>query len=306
MNRTLPAAALTVVAALALAGCTGAGASSPSPSPSATALPAGTYAIDCDSSASVREDAITVLGPDTYRLGGWSHIRSVGAFKTVARPVGDYRIDSENYVADDSCAGNPTLSVILVKKTHDWDRQHANGLESQFPTDGLTFGDVTDITLELRLRPEVSSIPSASMLKVAYGDLLSDAELAAFDNGHVNLELTLFGSGATADSPFMNAGVLIDVDPAEFGDGWVRVKVPREQLTFYTEDNYVRAEVGADEYQDLRVQGLRINPETSSSSTVRNYVGDAFDAQSRPELFKEMGIAFALIEVGRSPQEDAA
>ena len=254
----------------------------------------------------MRPEAITLLGPDDYRVGGWSHISGVGAFESVARAVGDYRIEPENYIADDSCAGHKTLDAILVKKTHDWDRQHANGIETQFPTEGLTFGDVTDITLELRLRPEDSAIPSPAALAAAYGDLLSESELAAFDSGHVNLELTLFGAGATADAPFMNAGIIIDVDPAEFGEGWVRVMVPRDQLTFYTEDNYVRTEVGADEHQDLRVQGLRINPETASGSTVRSYVGDAFDGQSRPEFFKEMAITFALIEVGRvAPEGDA-
>ena len=50
----------------------------------------------------------------------------------------------------------------------------------------------------------------------------------------------------------------------------------------------------------IEFQGLRINPETSSGMTVRNYLLDDFDVTAKPELFKEMAITFALIEVGRS------
>ena len=77
-------------------------------------------------------------------------------------------------------------------------------------------------------------------------------------------------------------------------------KVPREDLTFYTEANYERTEVGSDQHQDLLVQGLRINPETSSGNEVRVYVGDDFDVKAKPELFKEMALAFHTIEVERA------
>jgi len=114
------------------------------------------------------------------------------------------------------------------------------------------------------------------------------------------MELTLFGEGATADQPFMNAGLIIAVDPEQASQGWVRVQIPREQLTFYTEENYERTPVTDSDWQELTVQGLRINPETANGLTVRHFVLDNFDATAKPELFKEMAITFAVIEVGRS------
>jgi hypothetical protein len=189
---------------------------------------------------------------------------------------------------------------VLAKKTYDWDRQHANGMESSFPTEELTFGEVDSLVLVLRLDPARTHLPSAQDLAAAYGDRLTAQQLAELDSGEINLELTLFGEGATADQPFMNAGAIIAVDPAQAAAEWVRVQVPRADLMFYTEENYVRTEVGSDEWQDLRVQGLRINPETAEGLTVRHFVLDDFDVQAKSELFKEMALTFALIEVGRS------
>jgi hypothetical protein len=288
--------------ALLLAGCSGA-VSETSSSPSASSAPEpsfepGVYAIECNSAASARASAVQLLGPNVYAMGGWSHLTGVGQFANAALSVGDYRITSDNYVPDPTCADHKTLSVVLVKKTWDWDRNHANGMESAFPQEHVTFGDVTDITLEMRLVAERTSIPSADALAASYGDVLTAGQLAQLDNQMVNLEVILFGQGATADRPFMNASAAVSVDPTEFADGWVRVKIPREDFEWYTEDNYVRTPVDADEHQGLAVQGLRINPETSSGLTARHFMGDNFDPSARAELFKEMGLAFALIGVG--------
>ena len=260
----------------------------------------GVTSVTCDLSTQADPDAIAVLADPEWRVGGWNHVNGVGSFATTKLEVGDYAISAENWLADPTCAGAKTLATVLAKKTYDWDQQHANGIESQFPTEHLTFGDVTDLVLVLRFDLERSHLPDAGELDAAYGDLLTEAELASFDSGQINMELTLFGEGATADQPFMNAGLIIEVDPDQAAQGWVRVQIPRWQLSFYTEENYERTEVTASEWQDLTVQGLRINPETSSGMTVRNYLLDDFDVTAKPELFKEMAVTFALIEVGRS------
>lgn len=294
---------LAAASAVVLSGCSTAltePSASPSHAPAAEpSFDPGVYTIECESSASARASAVTVLNDEFYGVGGWSHLNGVGQFANAAGSVGDYRITAENYLPDPTCAGRKTLSVVLVKKTWDWDRNHANGMESAFPQQNLTFGDVTDITLELRLDPERTVIPSADALAASYGEFLTAEQLADLDAQVVNLEVILFGQGATADQPFMNASALVAIDPADFADNWVRVKIPREDLTWYTEDNYERTPVGADEHQDLTVQGLRINPETGSKLTARHFIGDRFDPQARDELFKEMAITFALIEVGR-------
>lgn len=264
------------------------------------ALESDILAIECDSRVSIRESALTRLSDEFNAMGGWSHLNGVGQFANAAHPVSAYRIGGEAYQEDPSCNGAKTLETVLVKKTWDWDRNHANGMETSFPNEGIDFGHVTDLVLEIRIDSERSSIPSAGELEDAYAEFLSAEDLAELDNQQVNLELTLFGEGATADQPHMNASAMVAVDPAQFADQWVRVQVSREDFSWYTEDNYQRTEVGADEYQDLRVRGLRINPETGSGLTARHYIGDDFDPQARDELFKEMAITFALIEVGHS------
>lgn len=275
--------------------------SAPASALSAPSFPDGVTPVTCDLTEQSRTaDAVTVLGDPTWRLGGWSHINGVGSFATVAQPVGSYRISAENWTADDTCGGAKTLATVLVKKTYDWDQQHSNGMEAAFPGEGVTFGDVRDLVLVLKLDPELTRIPSAEELSAAYGDLLTPEQLTGLDSGQVNLELTLFGEGATTDQPFMNAGTIISVEPAQAASGWVRVQIPRSALTFYTEENYARTEVGAGQWQELKVQGLRINPETADGATVRRLRPDDFDATAKPELFKEMALRFALIEVGRA------
>lgn len=264
--------------------------------------PDGVSAIDCDLAAQARpgDQALRLLGPDAYRVGGWNHINGVGAFDTVSLPPQSYAISASNYVEDPSCGGVRSLGVILVKKTYDWDRQHANGMESRFDTERLTFGEVEDVVIELRLRPDVSTIPGPADLAAAYGDLLTADQIDQLDDGLVHLEVTLFGTGATAEAPFMNASALVTIDQAQVADGWVRIQIPHDAFDFYTEENYVRTPVGADAWQDLTIAGLRINPETAQRLTARYFLLDDFDPAARPELFKEMGMAIALIEIGRA------
>lgn len=289
---------------LALGACSpGDGTATPSAQASAAItqdLPAGVNAVECGPASEGRLHAVTVLNGSAFGVGGWNHINGVGQFEHVMLPVRDYRITAENYLQDPTCADAKTLSVVLAKKTWDWDRNHANGMQATFPTDELTFGDVTDVSLVVRIDADRTTIPTADQLAKRYGDYLTADQLAELDNQAVTLELTLFGADATADQPFMNASAMVTIDPGEHADAWVRVHVPREGLTWYTEENYVRTEVGADAHQELLVQGLRINPETSSGLTVRHYLGDSFDPQARAELFKEMALTFALIEIGRA------
>ena len=290
-------AALTVVlgSALTLSAC------------SPAILEHGTYIVDCNTVETARPDgdALQLLSHDVYQLGGWNHINGVGSFENVARGVGEYKITAANWLPDESCTDLNTLQTTLVKTTYNWDKQHANGFEARFPTAGLTFGDITDVVLEFRIRPEDTYIPSQEELAAAYGDLLTDAQLADLDQSMVNLEITLYGMGATADQPFMNAGIMVSVDPAEFDDLWVRVQIPREDFYWYTIDTDERTPVTIDDWQDLGVGGALIVPETHLRNTVRHLIPDEFDGQLKPELFKELGLTFALIEIGRvAPTEE--
>lgn len=311
MNLVPRIVALSALCALALAACTANSTTAPSPEPAVDSLPNqapmpdfpdGVTSVECDLAEQARpaDAAVAVLSDPTWRVGGWSHVTGVGAFETVKLGVGDYRITAENWLPDATCGDGKTLGVVLAKKIYDWDRQHANGMESQFGGEKLTFDGVTDVVLVLKFDPEVSHLPSAEEIVATYGDLAEAAQLAELDSGNVNLELTLFGQGANADQPFLNAGTIITIDPQQAAAGWVRVQIPRSELEFYTEENYARTPVADGEWGDLIVAGLRINPESSSGNVVRHILGDNFDGTAKPEMFKEMGLQFALIEVGRS------
>ncbi|WP_297082732.1 hypothetical protein, partial [uncultured Demequina sp.] len=285
--------ALVVATAIVLAGCSGDGGTgvgltasalpdpavtvTDAPDPATTSAPvdAGVYAIECDPADHARADAVTVLGPGEWRVGGWNHITGVGSFAGAALAPTDYAITAENYLEQPDCGGQRALETVLVKKTYDWDRQHANGIEATFRTAGLVFGDVQDIVLELRVDADRTAIPTAADLEEAYGALLAGDQLAALDTQEINLELTLFGDGTAAGAQTINAGAIVAVDPLEFTDGWVRVAVPREELTFYTETDYVRTNVDAGAHGGIVVEGLRINPETAEGATVRRLMIEA-------------------------------
>lgn len=257
----------------------------------------GTSVIDCEPSAHARDDAVGLLGAGEYRIGGWNHMLGIGAFETQGHEPRAYTVTPEKYLPAEACGGEPVLSVVLASKTYDWDRRHGNGIEAQFPSENLTFADVTDVVLEFRYDPDASALPGPAALADAYDDLL-DAEAArAIDSGDLAFEVTLFGPSAAG--PSVNAGVLIVVDEELAREGWVRVQVPREELTFYTEESYERTVVDPAELDTATVQGLRLVPETTSATVARHAIGDQFDPQGAPEVFKEMALEIALIEIGR-------
>ncbi len=282
--------------ALALAGC----ASGTSAAPQG-----GVDRITCDPAANARPDdaAVRLLGAGAYTIGGWNHAST--ASDGLALPATRYRISGDYFQPDETCGGERTLDLVLVKRLVDWYDQHVNGVESTFRGEELRFGDVTDITLELRLRPEHTALPAPDDVAAGLAGVLTPEQLAELDSGLISLGLTLFGEGASGERPFLNAGTIIELDPATWGDDWVRVRVPFEDLEVYTEENYERTPVELTDYADLLVAGLRINPESAHGNTVRHYVLDEFVPGEIPEIFKEMGVAFSLVEIGRSPSSSS-
>lgn len=260
--------------------------------------------VACDPASSARGSAtaFSPLGGDTYAVTGWSHTSA--AETSLALDPSRYGLIRASYTPDPTCADQNTLEIVLVKRLVDWDRQHMNGIEAFLPRRAVLFSDVTDITLELRLLPELSAIPSPERLTTHFADVLDDEEVRELDTGKVNLELTLFGEKADAERPYLNAGTIIEIDPAEWADGWVRVTVPAETLDAYTEVAYQRTAAELGDYPELTVRGLRINPESASGRTLRHYQLDDFVLGATPELFKEMAMSIALIEVGHAPLEE--
>ena len=273
--------AVIVATAAALAGCS-------------ASVADGIHAVDC-ASAAQSSDALILLSTNHYGVGGWNHINGLGSFATVSQEPSAYRVSAENFVPDSTCGDQKTWSVVLAKKTWDWDRNHANGIEAAMPVRDVTFADITDVTIVVRLNTEMTVLPTPEQLQDAYGSFLDPTEL---DSGLAAMEIILFGS--SSEQPHMNASAMIMLDLNEVGDTWLRIRITREDLTFYTEANYERTAVTSADYQDHRVQGLRVNPETTSGLVARHFIGDDFDPLAQPELFKEMHLTFALIEVGWS------
>src|SRR5699024_7185538 len=144
----------------------------------------GVHPITCDPEGHRRPEgsAVTVLAPGTWGVGGWSHASGdIG----LAQEVGAYRITTEHAGPDPTCDGVTTLDVVLAKKLVDWDRQHLNGMEARFPGAGLTFADVTDLVLELRLRPEQTVLPTTAQITAALGGALTAEQVAGIDDGRV-------------------------------------------------------------------------------------------------------------------------
>ncbi|NLF03517.1 MAG: hypothetical protein GX593_00630 [Actinomycetales bacterium] len=292
-----PAFAVVGLLALALAGCSGY---------TAATLEAGVSKVDCDPVGHARADAdaVRLLGANKFTIGGWNHASTASA--GLALPATRYRVSGDYYQPDPTCDGERTLDLVLVKRLVDWYDQHVNGVESTFLGEEVTFGQLTDLTLELRLRPEHTVLPTPQDVAAGLGDVLTSEQLTSLDKGLVNLELTLFGEGQRGDRPYVGASTIIELDPAELGEDWVQVRVPVDELDFYTEVTYDRTPAELDEYADLLVAGLRINPESADGTTARHHLLDDFVPGQIPEIFKEMGIAFSLIEVGRAAPADGS
>ncbi|MDQ2624470.1 MAG: hypothetical protein M3Y20_04845, partial [Actinomycetota bacterium] len=240
--------------------------------------------------------AFSPLGGETFAVTGWSHASP--AETLLALDPAAYGLRRASFAPDDECGGQNSLEIVLAKRLVDWDKQHMNGIEAQLPPRSIRFSDVTDITLELRLRPDLSTIPSREQIAAHFADVLDPSQLDELDTGKVNLELTLFGYGLTAERPFLNAGTIIEIDQDEWKEQWLRITVPIETLDGYTEVAYQRTPADLAEFPELFVRGLRINPESASGRTLRHFQLDDFELGSTPELFKELGLSIALVEIG--------
>ncbi len=285
--------------------------STPMPNPTETTAPTPTPDVpagisiqrldDCQHvSLSAETNPIILYDADHNALDGWSHITSTsGEFAGLQQPREAYTIGSANRAPDPTCGDQPTYQVVLVKKLADWDRQHANGLEPRLPNGELTFGEVDSLILDLKVDSDRTYLPTPAALAVAFGEQLTQAQLAEWESGQVNLGLTLLEPGFNNQAvASYNLGTIVAIDPAQYADQWIRVTISAEALDAYLEENYARTDVDSAEIANHDVIGLRINPETQNGSVLRSYVQDAFDPAT-PEQFKEMGLSLRTVAITR-------
>lgn len=261
-----------------------------------------TYAVEtienCGIVAEPSANSLVLFDNNHNLLAGWSHILpGRRPFANAKQDYAAYQIASENVLADPSCNDKQTFPVILVKKYGDWDQQHANGIETKFLHENISFGEISEVVLDLKVINEKTSILNAEELKTIYGDYLSDNEISSLDGGNVNLEITLFEQGFDNQNiPSFTASLIVEIDQNKYADQWIRLTIPADNFEYFQEQNWEQTPVALADFSDNLILGLRINPETASGNVVRNFIPDDYDS-TVPEHLKEMAISIKQVEI---------
>ena len=254
--------------------------------------------IQCGAAETSATNRLTLFDSQTNRLYGWNHIiDGAKEFDGLQLAAADYKVSAANGQIDPACANNTVFQVILVKKYADWDRQHLNGIEPQFLYEGITFGQVESIVLDLKIDSQMSSLLTSPELETFYGEYLTQEQLAEWDTGKVNLGITLFEKGFDNQStPSFTGTIIVEIDPKQYADQWVRITIPAENLTYFEEMNYSPTPANLADFANNTILGLRINPETKNGLVIRSYLQDEFD-DTVPEHFKEIALTIAKVDI---------
>jgi len=254
---------------------------------------------DCNAGLNMKP-LYTVLDSGADPLPGWSHIEKAKPTNEYqSLPLSDeaYQINAAAYRPDPSCNGEKVQNATLVVKLSDWTRQHSNGIEAILGRTAPRFNDVEFVLLDLRINSKGTEITSQEALKERYGDYLNDSKFDVFDNGKVNLGITLFEKGALDQSSrSFNSEFFLEIDQDLYADKWLRVMLPIDDFSFYTQKDYQNQSASLANYGDQAVYGFRINPENSHGNQLRNLLGEAWNT-SIPETFKQMAISIRRVEL---------
>ncbi|MCJ8313749.1 MAG: hypothetical protein HRU38_16695 [Saccharospirillaceae bacterium] len=244
--------------------------------------------------------AYTIMQDEKNSLRGWSHIRKnngSGEFSAVKLEDDDYKISKDHYQVDESCNNVKTQGAVLLKKHSDWDHQHANGFEPKFFDNRLMLSNIDKIVLDIKLHKEGTSIPTLKDLKNAYGDILTKEQLNTLDQGKANIAVTIFEAMAlNQGTSSLNADKFIVIDQDQYFDQWIRITIDADKMNYYTEISYHATPANKDDYKDLAIKGLRLNPENHTGDVLRNFITDSW-TKELPELFKELNISIKKIEI---------
>ncbi|AJQ96258.1 hypothetical Protein YC6258_04224 [Gynuella sunshinyii YC6258] len=228
-------------------------------------------------------------------IWGWNHIASSATeFANVqfGYDSDKYRVDNSSIQHDTSCEDEFVYKTILVKKYANWDHQHANGLGYDFDQE-VAFGQLQDIVIDLKLNSAETHIDHQEFLD-SYSEIVSQDVLEQIDRGKFNLGIALNGQllPDNTDVSF-NGSIIIELDQSELSDQWLRLVIPAEAFTYYTQKGYdkVTDNLSVNDYQTLLLQGIRINPETTSGLVLRHKISSEFENLNVTEHFKEEGIS---------------
>ena len=253
---------------------------------------------DCNEELDLRT-VYTVLNGERNTLDGWNHVQKAKPdheYSSLRLDDAAYDISKAHYKADQSCDGALVQDAILVLKLSDWTRQHSNGIETILDSNTVLFGDVSHVMLDIRVNTKGTYILNDQQLRKRYGKYLSDEQFAQFDQGKVNLGITLFEDGSLdQSSESFNLEYFLEIDQDIYADQWLRVLMPLTAFNAYTEKEYQATAQDFNDYNKVSIKGFRINPENSHGKQLRNLLGDAW-SEDIPETFKEASISLRRIE----------
>lgn len=246
----------------------------------------------------------------TNAISGWSHVADEHPYNDVLALNYDnalYQVPGVT-TADSTCNNLDTQNVILLKKYANWDKQHSNGIEIAIPGN-YAFEDVDSISFEMKLNVDSSVIKTNDELKAIYGDLLTDAQYEQLDQGKAAFAISIIDpSGGTN----IQAERYIEIDPAVYGDQWVRVTIPFAKMDIFTGEAWEKFPATDTQATDTQAARIQINPETLGAdvepkaygNVIRNFIDETWDTSNITdptvapnETFKELSISIKKLEI---------
>ena len=239
-----------------------------------------------------QSEGLALFDQHTNRMQGWSHIQpDITLYKSLKQQADYYQITPDNVQPEAECPGQRDYHAVLVKRYRDWSQQHANGIEPLVTADNVRFEEYPFIDIVVRFNAADSHFLSPKQLITQFGPWLSDSQIQQWDQGQINLELTLFS--LAEDGVAYAAGSILNV-PVNYFDQWLHLRIDSRQLSLYREQHYQRTAITWAELKDKQLTGFRINPETANGKTLRHYQLDAFDPD-QAEIFKETGLSIRAL-----------
>ncbi len=237
---------------------------------------------------------VTTQNQTLSNISEWNWIDATATWDNVANTPAAYNFPSTTTV-NTSCNSAETFSTILVKKIADWTNQHATGFKSEtILTEGITFGDIKSLTVDLKINSANTTIPTIASLKTTYAPTYVTAEkIDALENGKVNLDITFYQKNESLDD--YRAKVIFEIDQTTMSNKWLRVTIPASAIYYYLENNYNRTDKTQVDLASVVIKGAIVVAETKRGNTLRNDITTW--SSSTPETFKEVDVTFKKIEL---------
>ncbi|HEY7773286.1 MAG TPA: hypothetical protein VIC26_08885 [Marinagarivorans sp.] len=248
----------------------------------------------------------------TNLLQGWNQASAHQTYAALKRAPSDYAVDNSGWRLIQECGQEKVFSALLVKKLGNWQGNHVNGIEPLFERAPIALGDIDAVILELKLDRAQSSLPKRAAFHAHFAFAASPEQLNSVDQQDFNFGITLFDAGFRDQAvATVNAQTRIALEPDIYGDQWLRVTIPVDQMATYLEQHYAPTDIALKDYADTPIIGLRINPETHSGKVVRNingapWQGEQEKAVAQNEMFKEMAVQLRKVALRLKPEREVS